>query len=113
MTMKNEPIYVTQPYLPPLQEFIPYLEKIWDSRVLTNKGPFHRQLEQALGEYLGVDHIALFANGTLALVTALQALRITGRGHHHPLLLRGDGALSVVERHQAGVRRHRSANAQS
>ncbi len=78
MTMKNEPIYVTQPYLPPLQEFIPYLEKIWDSKILTNKGPFHRQLEQALGEYLGVDHIALFANGTLALVTALQALRITG-----------------------------------
>jgi dTDP-4-amino-4,6-dideoxygalactose transaminase len=76
--VKNNPIYVTQPYLPPLQEFIPYLEKIWDSRVLTNKGPFHRQLEQALGEYLGVDHIALFANGTLALVTALQALRITG-----------------------------------
>jgi dTDP-4-amino-4,6-dideoxygalactose transaminase len=71
-------IYVTQPSLPPLEEFIPYLEKIWDNKVLTNCGPFHQQLEQALCEYLGVEHIALFTNGTLALVTALQALRITG-----------------------------------
>ena len=72
------PIFVTQPYLPPLEEFLPYLEKIWESKILTNKGPFHQQLETALCEYLGVDHLALFANGTLALVTALQALRIAG-----------------------------------
>lgn len=72
------PIYVTQPHLPPLAEFIPYLEEIWESKVLTNGGPFHQQLESALCKYLGVDHIALFANGTLALVTALQALRIAG-----------------------------------
>jgi dTDP-4-amino-4,6-dideoxygalactose transaminase len=77
-TKAMPPIYVTQPYLPPLEEFIPYLEKIWDSKILTNCGPFHEQLEEALCEYLGVEHIALFANGTLALVTALQALRITG-----------------------------------
>jgi dTDP-4-amino-4,6-dideoxygalactose transaminase len=74
----ESPIYVTQPYLPPLAEFIPYLTKIWNSRVLTNGGPFHQQLERALCEYLGVKHIALFSNGTLGLVTALQALRITG-----------------------------------
>ncbi|MFM0201052.1 dTDP-4-amino-4,6-dideoxy-D-glucose aminotransferase VioA [Paraburkholderia fungorum] len=74
----DEPIYVTQPHLAPLAEFIPYLEKIWHSKVLTNGGPFHEQLEKALCEYLGVQHLALFANGTLALVTALQALRITG-----------------------------------
>jgi len=74
----KKPIYVTQPYLPPLEEFIPYLEKIWDNKVLTNGGPFHQQLEQALCEYLGVAHISLFTNGTIALVTALQALRITG-----------------------------------
>jgi dTDP-4-amino-4,6-dideoxygalactose transaminase len=74
----DKPIYVTQPYLPPLEEFIPYLEKIWETKKLTNGGPFHRQLEDALCEFLGVDHIALFANGTLGLVTALQALRITG-----------------------------------
>ena len=72
------PIYVTRPSLPPLEDFIPYLEEIWRSRVLTNGGPFHQQLETALAEYLGVPHIALFANGTIALVTALQALRITG-----------------------------------
>ena len=72
------PIYVTQPYLPPLEEFIPYLQKIWDNKTLTNGGPFHQQLERALCEYLGVKHLALFTNGTIALVTALQALRITG-----------------------------------
>ncbi len=74
----QKPVYVTQPYLPPLEEFIPYLEQIWENKWLTNNGPFHQQLEQALCEYLGVEHLALFANGTLALVTALQALRITG-----------------------------------
>jgi len=74
----DEPIYVTQPYLPPLEEFIPYLEKIWETKKLTNSGPFHQQLEKALCEFLGVEHIALFTNGTIALVTALQALRITG-----------------------------------
>ena len=71
-------IYVTKPFLPPLEEFIPYLEKIWANKILTNGGPFHQELEQALGEYLGVEHISLFTNGTIALVTALQALRITG-----------------------------------
>jgi len=74
--MKN--IYVTRPTLPSLEEFIPYLEKIWESKILTNGGPFHQQLEQALCEYLGIGHIALFTNGTIALVTALQALRVTG-----------------------------------
>lgn len=72
------PIYVTQPLLPPLEEFIPYLEQIWENKWLTNSGPFHQQFEQALCDYLGVKHLALFTNGTLALVTALQALRITG-----------------------------------
>lgn len=76
--MTNKPITVTQPYLPPLEEFIPYLEQIWESKWLTNNGPFHQQLERALCEYLGVEHLALFTNGTIALVTALQALRITG-----------------------------------
>lgn len=71
-------IYVTQPNLPPLEEFIPYLQEIWDSKVLTNGGPFHQQLEQALCDHLGVKHLALFTNGTIALVTALQALRIAG-----------------------------------
>lgn len=78
MSIPDKKIYVTQPHLPPLEEFIPYLERIWDSKVLTNKGPFHQQLEKALCDYLGVEHLALFANGTLALVTALQALRISG-----------------------------------
>ena len=74
--MKN--IFVTQPTLPSLAEFIPYLEKIWENKILTNGGPFHQQLEKALSEYLGVEHLALFCNGTIALITALQALRVTG-----------------------------------
>ncbi len=76
--MQPKPIYVTQPYLPPLSEFLPMLQEIWDSKVLTNGGPFHQKLEAALCEYLGVQHISLFTNATIALVTALQALRITG-----------------------------------
>ncbi len=75
---KDAPIYVTRPFLPPLEEVLPYLEQIWANYQLTNGGPFHVQFEQALCDYLGVEHISLFANGTLALVTALQALRITG-----------------------------------
>lgn len=71
-------INVTQPALPPLSEFVKYLERIWESKQLTNQGPFHQQFEQELAEYLGVKHVSLFANGTLALVTALQVLRITG-----------------------------------
>ena len=71
-------MYVTRPFMPPLAEFVPYLEQIWRNRQLTNAGPFHQQLERELADYLGVEHLALFANGTLALVTALQALRITG-----------------------------------
>lgn len=72
------PIYVTQPALPPLEEYIESLKQIWDNKILTNNGPFHRQFEQALAEYLGVKYISVFSNGTLALMTALQVLKITG-----------------------------------
>ncbi len=78
MKAKSPVTYVTQPYLPPLEEFIPYLEKIWSNKILTNGGPFHQQLEAELCKYLGVEHISLFTNATIALVTALQSLRITG-----------------------------------
>ena len=74
----RERITVTSPLLPDLKEFTPYLEEIWRSKRLTNNGPYHRKLEDALCEYLGVRHLSLFSNGTLALVTALQALRISG-----------------------------------
>jgi dTDP-4-amino-4,6-dideoxygalactose transaminase len=78
MSDSKKPIYVTRPALPPLQEFLPYLERIWASKVLTNEGPFHHELEAALCEYLGVKHISLFTNGTIALITALQSLKIRG-----------------------------------
>jgi len=71
-------IPVTRPLLPPLEEFNEYLQKIWDNKWLTNGGPFHQDLEDALCDYLQVKHISLFSNGTLALITALQALKITG-----------------------------------
>lgn len=76
--MSNKPIYVTQPLLPALEEFVPYLQEIWDNKQLTNGGPMHRELESQLATYLGVEHVALFNNGTIALLTALKALRITG-----------------------------------
>lgn len=76
MSMPN-PITVTSPLLPPLDEFIPYLQQIWDSRWITNNGNFHQQLERALTDYLGVEYLSLFTNGTLPLITALQALGIT------------------------------------
>lgn len=70
--------YVTQPALPPLDEFIESLKVIWQNRILTNNGPFHQQFEKELAAYLGVQYISLFTNGTMALLTALQALEITG-----------------------------------
>jgi len=78
MKKPEEPIYVTQPSLPDLEEFIPYLEQIWENKWLTNNGPMHKQLEAELASYLGVPYICLFANGTLALLTALQALEVKG-----------------------------------
>lgn len=74
----NNIINVTSPLLPSLDEFIPYLKKIWESKWITNNGNFHKQLEDALADYLGVQYVSLFTNGTLPLITALQALNITG-----------------------------------
>lgn len=74
----NSNIFVTQPYLSPLDEFTPYLEQIWKNKLLTNGGPFHQQFETELSKYLGVPYISVFSNGTLALLTALQALEIEG-----------------------------------
>lgn len=71
-------IYVTQPYLPDIDEFIPLLRQIWDSKVLTNNGSFHREFELKLAEFLGVPYISVFANGTLALITAIKVLGISG-----------------------------------
>ena len=73
-----EQITVTSPLLPNLDEFNDLLKEIWDSKWITNNGSFHKRLEAALCEYLKVPYISLFTNGTLPLITALQALRITG-----------------------------------
>ena len=76
--MPKERITVTSPLLPDLDEFNEMLKEIWASKWITNNGQFHKQLEKALAEYLKVPYISLFTNGTLPLLTALQALRITG-----------------------------------
>lgn len=78
MKEKYNKIYVTQPSLPSLKIFLPYLEKIWGSKILTNEGDFHQQFEKELAEYLGVKYVSLFCNGTLALITALKVLNIKG-----------------------------------
>jgi dTDP-4-amino-4,6-dideoxygalactose transaminase len=76
--MDNKLITVTSPLLPDLDDFTAELKKIWDSKWITNNGSYHKKLESALAEYLGVPYISLFTNGTLPLITAMQALRITG-----------------------------------
>lgn len=76
--MSDRDIFVTLPYLPPLSELIPSLEQIWSNRVLTNGGPFHREFETALCDYLGVEYISVFTNATVALLTALQAIEASG-----------------------------------
>ncbi len=71
-------ITVTSPLLPPLEEFEKYLKDIWERKWVTNGGHWHQELEKALCRYLGVDYISVFTNGTLPLLTALQALEVTG-----------------------------------
>lgn len=74
----SKPIYVSQPYLPPLEEFNLYLEKIWESKWLTNRGDFHQRFEKELAEYLNVPYISLLSNGMLALMVAIQVLEVKG-----------------------------------
>jgi dTDP-4-amino-4,6-dideoxygalactose transaminase len=76
--MANKPIMVTRPYLPPLSEFVSSLEVIWANRIVTNGGPFHRQLEEELSEYLRVPHVVLFSNATIALIAACRVLGLHG-----------------------------------
>jgi dTDP-4-amino-4,6-dideoxygalactose transaminase len=76
--MDDQPTYVTKPSLPPLDEFLPYLQEIWTNRVLTNGGRFHVQLEAELCRFLQVENLSLFSNCTIGLITALKALNIEG-----------------------------------
>ncbi|HMO06058.1 MAG TPA: DegT/DnrJ/EryC1/StrS family aminotransferase [Paracoccaceae bacterium] len=75
---RPSPIFVTRPVLPPLDDLLPLLDEIWQSRILTNRGPMVERLEAALGAHLGVEHVSLVANASLGLVLALRHLGITG-----------------------------------
>lgn len=77
-TQPEDMIYVTRPDLPPLEDFVSSLREIWESKILTNNGPFHIEFEKRLCEYLEVNYVSVFSNGTLALITALQCLGIKG-----------------------------------
>lgn len=76
--MSDEPLYVTRPYLPPLDEFLPMLARMWEKRILTNQGPYHQEFEQALCRTLGVDNVSLVTNGMLALSAVIEASGIKG-----------------------------------
>src|SRR6059058_3647468 len=74
--VRRDPVYVTRPAMPDLQQYTQMLEGIWERKWLTNQGPLHEALEARLRGYLGVEHLSLFCNGTIALLVALEALRI-------------------------------------
>ena len=74
----SKPIFVARPSLPPIEEYLPFLEEIWRSKVLSNGGHFHQRLESELALYLGVEHLSLFSSGTAALLLALRALGVEG-----------------------------------
>ena len=74
----KEKFYVAKPSLPDIDDFIPYLEKMWATGVISNNGPFNQELEKKLAEYLEVPYLSLFSNGTLALITAIQASNLSG-----------------------------------
>ena len=76
--MNNKKTFVTKPFLPELNEFLPYLEKIWSNGQITNNGPFHKQLETELAMFLGVQYISLVNNATIALLVAIRALNLKG-----------------------------------
>jgi len=76
--MSNRELYVTRPFLPPLDAFLPYLEEIWRSGHVTNGGQFSRRLETELARFLGVEHLSLVSNGTMALMAAIKALGLSG-----------------------------------
>jgi len=78
MKGKNSSIFITRPSLPKLKEFMPYLEEIWESHVLTNNGKFHQEFETKLVDYLGIKYASIYSNGTLALIAAIKVLELTG-----------------------------------
>ena len=109
--MNKEIITVTSPLLPDLEEFHDLLKEIWASKWITNNGSFHQQLEKELAAYLKVPYLSLFTNGTLPLITALQALHVKG-GYNHAVFIRCHYPLNLVERTEARICGYRSQDLQ-
>jgi dTDP-4-amino-4,6-dideoxygalactose transaminase len=95
----QQPIMVTQPDLPPLEEFQVYLKQIWESKRITNNGPFHQQLEKELCEYLGVNTYLTVCQRHLAWLLHCKPLK-SGGGHYNSLQLCGNHPFIMVEQHQ-------------
>ena len=74
----SKKIYVTKPFLPPLEKYVKYLEKIWSSKIVTNNGPFHQKFEKELAKYLDVEYVSILNNATTALLVAIKALELKG-----------------------------------
>ena len=104
----EKPIYVTRPFLPPLEEFCKGLEEIWQNAWLTNNGPVLQRYRRELCSYFETENVCLFNNGTLALQIALAGHGHLGRGHHHAVYVCGHHARAVLEQDPPRVRRHRA-----
>ena len=100
----EKPIYVTRPFLPPLEEFCRGLKEIWENRWLTNDGPILQRFTQELCNFFESDNVCLFNNGTLALQIALQGMGISGEVITTPYHLCGDDPRPVLEQDQTGFR---------
>jgi MoaA/NifB/PqqE/SkfB family radical SAM enzyme len=103
--MKHHELFVTQPFLPPLKEFLPYLERIWDSKLVTNCGPFHQEFEQAVGSHLGVEHVALFTNGSL--IDDTDASKLVTSGINAAFFSIDTGIPARFDRIRRGLSHHR------
>ena len=96
--MTSRPVYVTQPSLPPLEDYVEYLRQIWESGVMTHNGPLMQRLEKELAAYLRVPDVVAVANGTCALQLAIRALDLTGEIITSPFTFVATGSIITWER---------------
>ena len=105
-TSNQHAIYVTKPFLPPLDEFYTGLEEVWSNGMLTNSGPIHQRLRHLLCDMFGTENVSLYCNGTLALQIGLQALGLSGEVITTPVYVCGNGTRSALKQPSAGFCRY-------